>query len=223
VRAARERVAERGLTMVELVVALAIVVVAALIGFPLLQKTIVRANLEGAAEEMASALRQARLEAIRRSAPAIVVLDPATRRVTAFVDLNNANAATGYRGSDLLYNPEAAPALPDNAKDFLVVEAQLSPRVAAGGPPSDTAAIDGLTDRGAGPRLVFSPDGSVLDVGGFRLNDGVKDVAGDVRNVLEVRVSPASAARIQLRKWNVTDNAWYARDMRNGKSTWQWY
>lgn len=225
-----------GFTLPELIIVLVLVMLAALIGFPLLQKTIVRSNLEGAAQELASALRLARLEAIRRSAPAVVVLDTATNQVATFVDFNDddPDADNNYRGSDLIYNPDDAPLCPPSAvpegclraneRDRYVNEAlQLTRQAKLGGPAGDPAIVDGFTDRGDGPRVVFSADGSVVDVGGFRLNDGVKDDAGVVLNFLEVRVSPASAARVQLLKWNKDDGKWYTRDMKDGKSTWKWY
>jgi type II secretory pathway pseudopilin PulG len=212
------------MTLVELVIVLAIIVLAALIGLPALQKMIVRANLESAAEQMAGVLRQARLEAVRRSAPAVVTFDTATRQLSAFVDLNTASVATGYRGSDLLFNPEAAVGLPDNARDFIVVQMQLSAKVRPGGPPADAAAVDGFTDSGAGQRVVvFGADGAVRDVGAYRINDDTRDPAGLVRNFLAVRVSPATTARVQLLKWNEADAAWVTRDMKNGKATWEWY
>lgn len=218
------RRAERGLTMVELLVALAILALVAIISMPALRAMIVRANLEGTGQEIANALRQARLESVRNSAPAVVSIDSTTDELVAFIDRNNASVATGFRGSDLIYNPEAAPSLPDNAKDFIVYRMHISAKVKGGGPATDSAAVDGFTDRGALPRAaVFTAEGAVKDVGGFRLNDGLREGAGNVRNFLEVRVEPASTGRVQLRKWNEADNQWYARDMRNGKSTWVWY
>jgi type II secretory pathway pseudopilin PulG len=202
---------------------LAIIVLAALIGLPALQKMIVRANLESAAQQMANVLRQARLEAVRRSATTVVTFDTTTRQLTAFVDQNTASAATGYRGSDLLYNPEAASGLPNNALDFIAVQTQLSGKVVAGGPAADAAAVSGFTGSGTGPVVVFGADGAVRDVGAFRLNDGTRDPAGLVRNFLEVQVSPATTARVQLLKWNEASAAWVTRDMKNGKATWEWY
>jgi type II secretory pathway pseudopilin PulG len=210
--------------MIELLVVLAILALAAFIGIPALQTTIARAAFEGAAQEMANALRQARLESIRNSAPAVVTFDTSTNELVAFIDLNNASAATGYRGSDLLYNPEAAPILPDNAKDFVVYRMRISKKARGGGPAASPETINGLTDRAVPPRaVVFTAEGAVRDVGGFRLNDGRRDAADKVRNFLEVRVEPASTGRIQLRKWHEADGKWYARDMRDGKSTWEWY
>ncbi len=200
-----------GFTLLELLIVLSVVMLVALIGFPALQHLIQRAQLEGAGQELATKLRQIRLEAIRRSAPAVVTLDTTTGEVNAFIDLNDAG---GNRAPDLLFNP--SPLLPDNARDFVLEDFQLPPKVKMGGPTADPAIVSGFTDRGAGPRLVFNPDGSVLDVGSFRVGDGSL-------NFLQVAVGPVAAARIQLQKWSSTDNAWYGRDMKDGKALWEWY
>lgn len=225
-----------GFTLIELLIVLTILLMAALIGFPALNRTIRRTQLEGAAQELASAARLARLEAIRRSAPTVVVLDTATNQVSAFVDLNDndPDADGDFVGSDLKYNPDDAPTcppntiapgcLPENAKDFYVVEKmQLTQKIKLGGPTADPAVVTGFTDRGDGPRVVFNPNGSVLDIGSYRVNDGIKDDGDQILNSLEVRVSPAAAGRIQLLKWNKNDGTWYTRDLKNGKSTWEWY
>jgi prepilin-type N-terminal cleavage/methylation domain-containing protein len=225
---------DRGFTMLELIIVLVLVLLAALITFPLVQKMISRASFESTAQQLAATMRAARLEAIRRSAPAVVQIDEDTHVVTVFIDLNNANAATGYRGSDLVYNPEVPPAsaLNDNARDFYVPQLQLplTRKVNLAGPTAHDDFIDGLTPDpgdGEGPRVVFNPDGSVLDPGGYRLNDGLINNDDEILNSIEVTVAPAAAARIQLRKWHKDDDEWYARDMKRVgsvmKTTWEWY
>jgi type IV fimbrial biogenesis protein FimT len=202
---------QRGLTLLELLVALAIIMLVAAIGYPALHKMVIRSNLEGAAQQAMAALRQGRLEAIKRSAPAVAVLDAANRRLTVFIDLNDAG---GTPAPDLLFNPRVG-VDPSNT-DYVVAEVPLPPQVQLGGPPADNEIVEGFTDRGDGPRAVFEGDGSVTDVGAFRVRD-------ERDNFLEIKVSPAATARIQLRKWHVADNAWYTRDMRNGKVLWEWY
>ena len=202
---------QRGLTMLELIVALAILMITAAIGYPALQKMIARSHLEGAAQLTMAALRQGRLEAIKRSAPAVAVLDVPSRKMTVFIDLNDAG---GTPAADLHYNPR--PGVNPNNTDYIDAEVPLPRQVDAGGPPSDNEAIENFTDRGDGPRAVFEGDGSVTDVGAFRLRD-------ERENYLEIRVEPAATGRIQLRKWHTPDNAWYTRDMKDGKALWQWY
>jgi len=202
---------ERGLTMVELLIGLAIIMIAALIGFPALQKTIARSNLEGTAQMMMANMRAGRLEAIKRSTPAVVTFDAATGKFMVFIDVHD---AAGVVKPDLIYNPKAGEK-PQNT-DYIVGEMIMPQRVKPGGPASDPASVKDFTDIGAGPRAVFNGDGSITDEGAFRIKD-------ERQNFLEIRVSPEATARIQLRKWQTTDNAWYTRDMRNGKVLWEWY
>jgi prepilin-type N-terminal cleavage/methylation domain-containing protein len=65
----------------------------------------------------------------------------------------------------------------------------------------------------SGDCFVFLADGSVDKPGAFRF----ADVRG---NFLEVRVEPKATARVQVRKWNETDNDWYTRDQ--GGKAWEW-
>ncbi len=77
-------------------------------------------------------------------------------------------------------------------------------------PPAEAGdVITGLT----GNCFVFLPDGSVQETGAFRF----ADVRG---NFLEVRVQPQATARVQVRKWDETDNKWYTRDQ--GGKAWEW-
>ncbi|HEV8628758.1 MAG TPA: GspH/FimT family pseudopilin [Thermoanaerobaculia bacterium] len=203
--------ASTGFTLLELLVVMAIMMLAVLIGYPMLLKTVARSNLESTAQLIAALLRQARLESVKRAAPAVIVLDPTTKKLSAFLDLND-NAGTP--NSDLLFNPKAGLAA-DNT-DYLIGELQVPARVDLGGPASDPLAVKGLTDRGAGPRLVFNGDGSVVDTGAFRVKDNNE-------NDLEIAIEPKATGRVQLRKWSVADSVWYTRDMKNGKALWEWY
>jgi prepilin-type N-terminal cleavage/methylation domain-containing protein len=202
---------QRGMTLLELLVGLAILMLTVLIGFPALQKTIARAQLEGTAQEMMAVMRQARLEAVKRSRPVVVVLEAGEGRMRAFIDFHD---ALGAANSDLLFTPKAG--VPELNTDYIVSDVRLGKNVEVGGPVGDALPVDGFTDRGDGPRAVFNSDGSVTDVGAFRIHD-TRD------NFLEIRAEPAATGRLQLRKWLPTDNAWHTRDMRNGKVLWEWY
>lgn len=203
-----------GFTLLELLIVLTIMLIAAMIGYPALVNTLKRTQLEGAAQQVGAALRLGRLEAIRSSAPTVATLDAATKMVIVFVDQNKAD---GTPGNDFRYNPETVPAqVPPLPKDFEVTTVRLTPKISLGGPSGDSATVVGTTKYGVGPLLAFNPDGSALDMGGFRINDGNL-------NFLEVRVEPANTGRIWLRKWRTSDGAWYRRDMQSGKSLWEWY
>lgn len=207
-----------GFTMIELVIVLAIMMLIVLISVPAIARMIARSQLEAAAQQGASLMRLARLEAIKRGAPAVVIFDTTARKWTAFIDLND-NA--GNPGQDLLYNPQVG--RPVGTTDMMIAELTLPRQAIPGGPTSgsasDALAVQGLTDHGAGPRAVFNADGSVPETGAFRLGDGQ-------RNFLSITIDQAAAGtgRIQLLKWNESGTgAWLSRDMNAGQSQWVWY
>lgn len=79
------------------------------------------------------------------------------------------------------------------------------------GAPSGEDVISGVDVDGN--CFIFLSNGSVQRTGAFRF----ADVRG---NFLEVQVEPQATARVQVRKWDETDNAWYTRDQ--GGKAWEW-
>jgi prepilin-type N-terminal cleavage/methylation domain-containing protein len=204
------RARANGYTFIELVIALAILALIVLIGYPSLHKMIARSQLRSLAQEIAVLLRQARLEAIGRGAPAVVRIDVTGRELTAFVDIDDAG---GNPGADLVYTPRSGVAR--GTTDYVVGVRLLD--VPLGGPSADPSPVAGFTDPGDGPRIVFQPDGSVADSGGLRY--------GDARgNYLEVGVRPATTGRIEVRKWDRDAGTWRERGRTaSGGTTWTWY
>lgn len=205
----------QGFTLVELLVIIAIVMILATFSWPALHKMIVRSKLQGFATEVSSAMNRARLEAVKRSVPAVVRLDFATDEVVVFVDVDGNGA----------FDPDASRA--QGLADFELLRRPRPPRVLFAGPlngEEGTDTVDGFTanpEDGSLPRqVVFNPDGSVADVGGFRF----ADTRG---NVLEVRVDPQATARIELRKWDPDwtdpeDSDNHFRAQRQGGEPWDW-
>jgi len=84
----------------------------------------------------------------------------------------------------------------------------------------------GLSPNGGDPRVaVFQGDGSALATGAFRIGAG--ELGGRETNYLEVIVSPAATARIQLRKWRGStggacddDVNWHTNG--EGGGAWKW-
>jgi|GEM_PF-1409785 len=70
--------AQRGFTLIETMVALAILALIAGIGWPALQRVIARRSMDEARSTIALALARARGAAVTRDAPVSVSLDPAT-------------------------------------------------------------------------------------------------------------------------------------------------
>lgn len=72
--------AERGVTLVELLVTLVIAVLVAAVSIPVVSGALARAELKGTAVQLAGVLREARGHAIRRAIPVAVTVDLDTRR-----------------------------------------------------------------------------------------------------------------------------------------------
>lgn len=203
-----------GFTIVEALLAVAIIGIASALLLPTLQQLIHSSKIRGICRTTAAQMRKARFEAIKRGVPSVVRIDPATREVIAFVDVNGP-ALTDL--SDGIFNPVAGQ--PPGATDFELERVLLPPGVdfifqATSG----LASVDGFSNTGnpdpPDDQAIFLPDGSINDAGAFRF--------GDQRgNFLEVRVDPPATARIEVRKW--TDEAggvW--RSQGEGGATWRW-
>lgn len=192
------RAREGGFTLIEALIVMTVLVIVATLGFPALQNLIHRGRIQGIAQETATLMQEARLEAIKRSAPAVVSIDPATGKVTGFLDLD--------RSGDF------------NSGDRQLGQYSLPQQVSFSSPTdSGAASIDGFANTTssnpayAADLAIFRPDGSADDTGAFRF--------GDRRgNYLEVRVDPAATARIRIRKWDGTN--WLVPGQ--GGKPWEW-
>ena len=208
----RERTgrAARGFTMIETLVVLVILALLMLFAVPSLFTMMRQGKLRGAADETATLMRVARLEAIKQSCTTIVRPLVASGgnpdRVEGLVDCNG----DGVQDADR--KPLGVVALPS--------------RVHLLGPANVTgkdAVVKFSADPGGGEVSVakFLGDGSVDDLGTIRMGD-------ESGNFLEVRVSPKATARVEVRKClactaasNAFDSTdWYANGD-NGKA-WTW-
>ncbi|MFN7959818.1 MAG: GspH/FimT family pseudopilin [Thermoanaerobaculia bacterium] len=189
----------RGFTLIELVMIVALLAALILLTVPSIQAAMRRSNLRAAARDTASLMQLARLEAIKRGAPAVVKFSFADNEVLGFVDLN---LEDGSRGSDLKFTPIAG--APSRTSDYLLGRISLAGhgRVhfwgATDTEPFGANAIWQFTDvTGESENAaVFNPNGTVTDAGAVRF----ADLEG--RNFLEVLVSPAASGRVQVRKYN---------------------
>jgi len=210
-----------GFTLIEALVVVAIVGIAALILVPALQKFMHRSRMEGFVRQVAQVMNQGRLESIRRGANVIVRIDTTNNDVVAFADVDGVNAGDP---PDMLYNPVAGVSDPKRT-DYEVSRVHIPgdiQRIAPGTQKTEdgfttdpTSTTDGIA--------VFQSTGGVIDEGSFRFGD-------DLDNYLEVRVAPAATARIALRMWNPSlpanpndpapNNHWY--EPGEGGKNWVW-
>lgn len=203
------RNATQGYTLIELLVAFALMATLAFIGFPALQKMIHRSRLEGFHLEAMNLTRMARYEAIKRGVPTVVRLNFANNRVEAYADVDD--------NGDFV--PDTS--LKVRETDYPIGGGLPLPRHvfiwAPGESPQGPSAVEGFTphpDASFPNQIVFTRNGSVRDIGAFRFGD-------EVGNFLELRVSPRASGRVQLRKWDPDATEWYMRN-EDGKR-WQWY
>jgi prepilin-type N-terminal cleavage/methylation domain-containing protein len=230
---------QRGFTLIEALVVVALLGIIMLIGLPSLLGLVQRSKMEGTVQGVANLMRLARFEAIKQGVPVIVRLDYANGVVTAFVD----------RDSNQRWNPTAGakPRATDHEIGSVTLANGVSfwgvanpsglapgadPTGVAGPPdanPQGSNVVANFTEDPVGASLphiaIFDPDGSIVDPGGFELGD--RD-----GNFIEVRVAPQATARITLWKFNRTDNRYYERfnkepgsgaGVGSGQKSWEWY
>ena len=200
----RNQRAERGFTLIEILAVLLIMMILALYGTPKLMGVLHRAKVEGTAKQTATLMRAARMEAIKRNCYGVVAIEPASRRVVAYADLDRDGVLDETGATpDRLIGRLDLPSLvhfQDEAgdKDLDSVEGLDNPNV-----PID------LPDG----QVMFQPDGSVL-----RQNDsdreGALRFADQKGNYLEVNVT-LRTGRVEVRKHE--NGTWYGNG-EGGKS-----
>lgn len=140
------RTTQAGFTLIEVLIAVLLVAILAIFGFPALQNMIVRSKIEGMARNTATLMQLARLDAIRRSTPAVVWFRINEEEIVAFSDTDgNGNFDPGER---LL------------GRHFLPTGVSFSA-------PDGEAVVDGFVND----RVIFFPNGSVDNQGAVRFGD----------------------------------------------------
>ena len=207
------RSSQTGFTLVELVVVIAILALVVGLGAAALEKLLLRSKLESIARETQTLFQVARFEAIKRNQPAVVGVDvrngvaAGTNEVAAFIDADG----------DLLHD----------ANEIVLGNYGLPSFVELGGPNPDNEKAEDLTSSptpGALALAVFEVDGSIRDIGAYRLmhrRGSCPASNWEECNYLELRIQPAATARVTLRKWDVDEAAWLEQG-EQGKS-WDWH
>ena len=193
----RERTgrAARGFTMIETLVVLVILALLMLFAVPSLFTMMRQGKLRGAADQTATLMRLARLEAIKQSCATVVrpVAGSAGQpdRMEGIVDCNNDGVQDVDRKS--------------------LIPVALPSRVHFLAPPGLALVTFPDDPKGRGKVAIFQGDGSVDATGAFRFGD-------ESGNFLEVQVDPKATARVEVRKYD--GSAFYANGD-NGKA-WTW-
>lgn len=191
---------ERGFTLIEMLVVLAILSIAALISMPYLSAQIQRSKLLGVASQVSGLMRLARLDAIKYSRNAMVAIDPGTRKVIAFSD------------KDADFQPD---------DDEKIGEAILPNSVTFGSPGdkcnlTGEASFEGFSPSVGYPRMaLFNGTGSIDKSGAFCFKSEAMGTGAP--NYLAVRVAPEATARVALLKYE--SSAWVEND---GTGVWKW-
>ncbi len=252
-----------GFNFLELLVVMAIIMILAVLVIPEFRNLLIRFKLEGAVQGVAHVMGQARAEAIRRGVPVVVSADVVRNELLAYADVN---ATIPLKDSDppdyvhaLKFDPndeiiDMVPApgvveLPQGATDYEVARYPLpggnlnETSVKFWGAEDDDPGLANvtadLTTTPDGEVAIFLPNGSIRDVGGFRIAMGPKrtstNAANDeFRNFFEIYIEPLATAKITVRKWipdprlneiglGTTSAAYLEKFRVNGQWTWKWY
>lgn len=187
------RARERGFTLIEMLVVVAILGIAALISIPYLSAQIQRSKLLGVASQVSGQMRLARLDAIKYSRCGIVAIDLTNRKVNAFSDKDG-------------------DCQPDAGEEIGEV---ILPKSVTFEAPGNLTGADSTTFEDNPTMAVFSGEGSVAETGAFRFKS--EALGTGAPNYLEVNVAPKATARIALRKYE--SGAWVEND---GTGAWKW-
>jgi prepilin-type N-terminal cleavage/methylation domain-containing protein len=193
----------RGFTLIEMLAVLAIMLILLLFAVPVLQTTMRQSKLRGITSQTTTLMRQARLEAIRRSCQSIVRIVENPPQMEGFSDCDKNGIADVDKpalGSYPLPTGVRFLAPPDLKGKASVAELSPNP-------------IPGEANV-----AIFQPDGSIDQRGGFRFAD-------DRGNFLEVWVEPKATARVEIHKCRLCTDAgdradWYAAGA--GGEAWTW-
>ncbi len=206
-----------GFTLIEVIVVVLVLGIAAGLGFPTLLRVVHQVRVTSHLREASALVQQARLEAIRRGAPVVVEIDADTREMFAYADLNGENPGEPSNGE---FDPQGA--APPRTTDYEFRRLRVRGDLAFEEPGGQTGldSLDGFVNPNMpDQRAIFQSDGSLEAAGAFRF----ADARG---NFLEIRIAPAATGKVQIRKYdpdlgaNWDGTHWYAHgEVSKG---WKW-
>lgn len=201
-----------GFTVVEMLVGVALIGVLAVLGAPLVLKTIHTAKMNSIGLDGNVAVRRAKSEAVKLNVPAVVRADLGRNELVAFLDVHGTAQTDPPEG---VFGP--VPDVPTNTTDRELLRMPLPAGITFRAPPDEFPSpmvIDGFTTVGSEQVAIFETEGRVRNIGGFRFGD-------ERGNYLELRIEPAATARVTLRKWNPVLGEW--KEQGEDGEKWLWY
>ena len=209
----RGRACSAGFTLVELLIVMAVLLVLAVWGIVEFKHLIIRSKLTSAANEVASHFMIARMEAIKRGDPVVVV--PDFDAVSLFIYVDSDDDQVHDDDELVLLTPRIPEASGQGAIYFVGPDGLIGTKLA---PAESVVGFTPIPDSPL-PVAVLEPDGSIRDEGALRIGDS-QQVR---RNIFEIRVTPQATARVEMRKY-AWDGAGGPPDFYpGGAGLWEWY
>lgn len=210
------RRSERGFTLIELIIILAILATAAFMILPRLFWFVDRAKLRGAALATKTMIQQARLAALKGTGGGRVVFDYPNGRIYAFVDSNG--NGTYDAGTDRQLGDYRLREVGKKTVIAFMSHNDTGPNTAGAIESFDDPPFGGTC--GGNGCIVFDQNGTG-QTGAVRFTDGYG-------NFLEVRILSTATGRTEVRKYSRAKNLYVPEGNRSGgangsRSLWDWY
>lgn len=193
----RVRARQHGFTFIELMIVLLLMSLIALFSVNTMTRMVTRSKTTSAVQQVASMMRVAKFEAVKRNRP-VQVKASSDGSVFIFYKAD---------GSENDYNA-VTDIDPGNQKPNTLGNFSLPKGILLAGPsdytPGNADAIEGFVGATTtAGRAIFKADGSASALGAFRFQD-------QLGNVFEVRVGPTATARVQIQKYFPALTAYFA-------------
>lgn len=213
-RARRTTGRSAGFTVLEGIVVVAVIGILLAMVMPFSVKTLRTQKVSSVGLDSNALVRQCKSEAVRRNSPAVIRFEFATNELVCFVDVHGPDPDNDpLDAPDGVFNP-INDGRPFTTTDHEIARKELPTGVTFTAPDDDPMLVVGFTTVGSEQVAIFETDGSVRDIGAFRVGDAVG-------NYLAVEVAPAATARVRLLKWKEATAEW--KEQGEDGEPWVWF